>query len=361
MSFETAVYEKVLKPIFFKVDPELTHDMAVSFGRFLGSNFLTRAITGLLFSYSNDALNNTVAGITFPNPIGLAAGFDKNARLIDIIPEVGFGFTEIGSVTAQPCKGNVKPRMFRLPKDDALIINYGLYNDGADAVAKRIKDKRHKIPLGISIAKTNDDSIKDDASVEDYLISFKKLEHIGDYVTLNISCPNTGDGRSFEDPILLEKLLNKINKPQKPVFLKLSPDISKDNLDKIIDLSRKYGITGFVVSNLTHDRKNLNTPCKILKSKEGGISGVPLKSKTLSFIRHIYKSTNGSFVIIAVGGIFSARDAYEYIRNGASLVQLITGMIYRGPAVIKEINKGLVSLMKKDGYSTISDVIGADA
>src|SRR3989344_2738146 len=317
-------YKYLIRPVLFQIDPEKIHNIALRFGSFLGKFFFSRKILAFFYDYKNDRLNIKVKGINFCNPVGLAAGFDKNGVLPEVISSVGFGFEEIGSVTALPCGGNLKPRLFRLPKDKALIVNYGLCNDGAEIVCKRLK--KCDVPIGINIAKTNDKTIKGNYSVEDYYKSYQIVKDFADYVTINVSCPNSGDGRSFEDPKLLEKLLSKI-KISKPVFLKISPDIDNKNLDKIISLSKKYKITGFVVSNLTHDRSLLKTE----NSFKGGISGLCLKEKSDSLIKYIYKKTKGKFIIIGVGGIFSAKDAYQKIRNGASLVQLITGMIYEGP------------------------------
>ena len=262
---------------------------------------------------------------------------------------------EIGSVTAKECLGNPKPRLFRVPEHDGIIVNYGLCNDGAEVIFNRLKDKKFRFPIGISIAKTNDASIKGDASVEEYFKAYEIMKDIGDYITINISCPNVGDGRSFEDTKLLEKLLKRIGKKHKPLFLKISPDISKRNLDKIIELNGKYNLDGFVVSNLTKDKK------LIKKEINGGLSGRLTKKKADELIKYVYRKTKGKKIIIGVGGIFNAEDAYKKIRNGASLVQLITGMIYKGPGVIKEINKGLVKLLERDGFNSIKDAVGVDA
>lgn len=340
------VYKHLIRPVLFQIDPERVHNAALKFGSFLGKFFAFRKILAFFYDFNDDGLKINVKGINFRNPVGLAAGFDKNGVLPNVISSVGFGFEEIGSVTTLPCEGNLKPRLFRLPKDKALIVNYGLCNDGAEIVCKRLK--KCDVPIGINIAKTNDKTIKGNFSVEDYYKSYQIVKDFADYVTINISCPNSGDGRSFEDTKLLEKLLSKLN-IREIVFLKISPDIDKKNLDKIISLSKKYKITGFVVSNLTHD-----------KTITGGVSGLRLKEKSDSLIKYIYKKTKGKFVIIGVGGIFSAEDAYQKIRNGASLVQLITGMIYEGPSLIKDINKGLVSLLERDGFKNIQEAVGVD-
>lgn len=350
------MYKKI-RPILFKSDPEKIHNLIILLGRFLAFTKLSLLLRKK-FVYKNKKLENNILGIKFANPIGLAAGFDKNAQLIDFIPDLGFGFMEVGSITAKPCEGNPKPRLHRLVKDKALIVNYGLSNKGAEKIFKKINRKNPKIPLGINIAKTNDSSIKDQASVEDYFQSFKLLKNLGDYITINISCPNSGDGKSFEDPILLENLLKKISEIRKneKIFLKLSPNIDKIDLNKILELAKQYKIDGFVISNLSKKRENLSKNPK-LKFK-GSISGKPSRKDSNALIKYVYKKTKGKFVIIGCGGVFSGKDAYEKIKNGASLIQLITGMIFEGPGVIKKINKELVKLLEKDGYENIKEAVG---
>ncbi len=350
------MYKELIKPILFRQDPEKVHDRALKLGEIFGSFSVSRRIIESLYVYKNEKLNIEIKGIEFENPVGLSAGFDKNGVLVDVIPSVGFGFMEVGSVTAKKCEGNPKPRLFRVPEDEGIIVNYGLCNDGAEVIFNRLKNKKFKFPVGISIAKTNDASIKGDESVEEYFRAYKLMKDIGDYMTINISCPNVGDGRNFEDTKLLEKLLKKIGKKHKLLFLKISPDINKKNLDKIIDLSKKYDLN-FVVSNLTKDRKLMKTKIDV----DGGLSGKLTREKADGLIKYVYRKTNGKKIIIGVGGIFSAEDAYRKIRNGASLVQLITGMIYKGPKIVKEINKGLVKLLERDGFSNVKGAVGVDA
>lgn len=352
------VYKYLIRPVLFQIDAEKVHNLVLKIGSFLGKSYVFRKSLALFYDYKNDKLQVKIKGIIFRNPVGLAAGFDKNGVITKILPSIGFGFEEIGSVTAMPCEGNLKPRLFRLPKDKALVVNYGLCNEGAEIVCKRLK--KYGIPVGINIAKTNDSSIKGNGSVSDYCKAYQIVKDYADYITINISCPNSGDGRSFEDPKLLEKLLSKI-KIEKPVFLKISPDVDKKVLDKILVLSKKYKITGFVVTNLTYDRSLLKTDASILNSLKGGISGLCLTEKSNPLIKYIYKKTKGKFIIIGVGGIFNAEDAYEKIRNGASLVQLLTGMIYEGPGLIKKINKELVKLLKRDGFNNIQEAVGVDS
>lgn len=351
------MYEKYVRPILFKTDPERIHNLTIFAGRVcssLGMGFLLK----WMFDYKGERLRGKVMGIEFENPIGLAAGFDKNAHLVDFVPDLGFGFIEVGSITAKANSGNPKPRLHRLVNDRAVIVNYGLANQGAEKIHKRLEGRKFKIPVGVSIAKTNDPLIKGKNSVEDYFKGFQIMKDIGDYVTINISCPNVGDARSFEDPKLLEALLKKIAKVRKKekILLKISPDIDKKSLDVIIGLVEKYKINGLIVSNLTKNREGL-TEDKNLKFS-GGVSGKAVSKKSNEMIKYVYKKTKGELVIVGCGGIFSGKDAYDKIKSGASLVQLITGMIYGGPGAIGKINKELDELLKKDGYKNVGDAVG---
>lgn len=354
------LYQKGLKPILFRVDPEKVHDKFTHFGEFLGSNPITRWAIHSIYGYSNPSLRQTIAGIDFPNPVGLAAGFDKNANLTEILPHIGFGFAEIGSFTGEPCEGNPKPRLWRLPESEGLVVWYGLKNDGAIAISERLRDKKFKFPIGISVAKTNSlDTCETEAGIADYVKAYKAFENIGNYDTINISCPNTYGGEPLTDTHKLEKLLKALNevRNRKPMFVKLSPDLTEIELDKIIEIAQNHNVDGFICTNLTKKINRSSLSEKNIPNK-GGISGRIVQRKSNNQIRYIYKKTNGKSLIIGVGGIFNAEDAYEKIKYGASLVQMITGMIFEGPQLISEINKGLVKLLDKDGYSNISDAIG---
>lgn len=337
------------------MDPEFVHDLFIWIGRILNSNFLTRFVVWMNFSYSNKVLEQKVAGIKFKNPIGLAAGFDKNARIINLMKDVGFGYTEVGSITAKPCKGNPKPRLWRHPKEKSIRVHYGLMNEGVKKIASRLKRKSFKLPVGTSIAKTNCKSTGETkVAIADYVKSFKKLNKIGDFFVINISCPNAYGGVPFTDRTRLDKLLRALRKieTKKPIFLKMSPDLSKKELEDAISLAKKYKLEGFICTNLSK---------KFKKTGPGGMSGKVVEDAANKMIKTIYKKTKGEFTIIGVGGIFSAEDAYKKIRLGASLLQLITGMIYEGPQLIGQINEGLTELLKRDGFKNISEAIGVDA
>jgi dihydroorotate dehydrogenase len=355
-------YRLILKPIFFNFDPETVHDQMVSIGEKLGQFEFGKLIIRSLFHYQNPSLKQNILGITFQNPIGLAAGFDKDAKLTNILPDVGFGFEEVGSITGERCEGNERPRLWRAPQSKSLVVYYGLKSAGALAISTRLKRKAFKIPIGTSIAKTNSlQTVPMQAGIDDYIKAFKAFTEIGDYYTINISCPNTFGGQPFTDPLRLEALLTKIDpiKTSKPIFVKISPDLSFRKLDKLLKICSIHRVDGLVISNLTKNRQNpaikdANLPMY------GGLSGKVVETRANNLIRYVYKRYKKRFVIIGCGGVFSARDAYQKIRRGASLVQLITGMIYQGPQVIGDINRGLVKLLKKDGLTNISQAIGID-
>lgn len=356
------LYIYLAKKVFFMLDPEDVHDRIVKTGTLLGKFPITRWVTKVIFTYQNPLLFQKILGISFPNPIGLAAGFDKDAHLTDIISAVGFGFIEVGSITGEKCPGNPRPRLWRLKKSKALTVHYGLKNEGCLKLSKKLKNKSFSIPVGISIAKTNSPkTVNTKSGIADYAKAFNHFAHIGHYFTINLSCPNAYGGQPFTDAIKLDKLLNQIDKipTSKPIFLKLSPDLSKKELDAILSIIGKHRVHGFVCTNLTKNRNN----SKIIEqcpTDQGGISGKVVEDLANKMISYIYKKTKGKYIIIGCGGVFSAEDAYSKIKAGASLVQLITGMIFEGPQLIGEINQGLVRLLKKDGFTNISQVIGKD-
>ncbi len=347
-------YRHICKPIFFRFDPEVVHDFIIKFGSWIEKHSALKKSSQYFFNFSHSQLEQTILGIKFKNPIGLAAGFVKNAELLDLLPAVGFGFVEIGSITAKSCAGNPKPRLWRLPKKHSLQVYYGLKNDGADTVHDRLKNRNFQFPIGISIAKTNERTTTLlEQGIEDYFYSYVLFQDTGDYFTINISCPNTYEVTSpFLQPQHLEKLLKKINSIQKskPIFIKLSPDLNQ-NTETLIDVCLQNNVDGFICSNLT--KQNISfTPGK------GGLSGKSVEKLSNKLIASVYKKTAGQKIIIGCGGIFSAEDAYTKIRLGANVVQLITGMIFEGPQLIGDINRRLVKLLQRDGFKNISEAVG---
>lgn len=356
------LYVNCLKHAFFRLDPEYIHDRMLGVGKLLGRFNPTRRLTGFFFGYRNPKLAQDVLGISFENPVGLAAGFDKNAEITDTLPEVGFGFAEVGSITGEPCPGNPKKRLWRLPKSKSLVVYYGLKNDGCEAVAKRLAGSRFRIPIGVSIAKTNNQACADvDAGIADYAKAFETMEEVANYLTVNISCPNAFGGEPFTEPEKLEKLLARLDQipTDKPVFLKLAADLDLGQLDAILETAKHHRVHGFVCTNLTKNRDNPKIIDREVPDK-GGMSGKVVDAASDEVIRHVYSRVGSTHIVIGCGGIFSAADAYRKIRLGSTLVQLVTGMIYEGPQSVSAINQGLVKLLEKDGFRNISEAVGAD-
>jgi dihydroorotate dehydrogenase len=352
------LYKSILKPILFRFDAEKVHDAFIAIGAFLGGHQNTRSITRAFFAYKNPALEQNVLGISFANPVGLAAGFDKDAKMTDIMPAVGFGFAEIGSVTGEPCEGNLKPRLWRLPNLKSLAVHYGLKSEGGERIAARLSGKKFAIPIGVNIAKTNSVACAEtEAGIADYakVMTFFAEKNIGDYFTVNVSCPNAYGGEPFIDPERLNRLMTRLDavSTDKPVFLKLSPDIVGKNLDALLEVCGRHRVHGFVCTNLTKEKKEENDT-----RLKGGLSGKVVQRLSDDQISYIYKKNGKKYLIIGVGGIFSAADAFRKIQLGASLVELVTGMIYEGPQLVGEINRGLVKLLEKNGFKNISEAVG---
>jgi len=355
-------YLLVAKPILFQVDPETIHNQALIMGHWFGAKKYRRNFVKALFSYKSDRLKQTIAGLNFSNPVGLAAGFDKNGVLTEAMEPLGFGFTEVGSITGRACAGNAKPRLWRFKKSKSIAVYYGLANEGADKVVERVSKNKINIPLGINIAKTNDYITDDvDEAIKDYLVGWHEASKAASYITVNISCPNTSGGQPFIDPILLERLLSAIGKENSkmPVFIKMSPDLNETQVDNLLEVIARHRIAGLICSNLTHGKNHLTKDEQKMETK-GGISGKGLEEEANKLLAMIYKKTKGRYVLVGCGGISSATDAYKKIKLGASLLQLITGMIYEGPQLIGEINYGLDKLLKADGYKNISEAVGVD-
>ena len=364
------IYSHVLKPVFFQSDPEAIHERMARVGMRLGEHSWGRAVTGMMFGYKNEALRQNILGIDFENPIGLSAGFDKDAQLTDILPSVGFGFAEVGSITGEPCSGNPKPRLWRLPKSKGLVVYYGLKNEGCEAIAKRLQDKLghgggrlSAIPIGMSVAMTNCRANLDiESAIADFAKAFRVMEPLASYITVNISCPNTENGQPFIQPEHLRRLFEVLDRipTGKPVFIKLSPDLEHAELDLILSVAHAHRIQGIITTNLTKKRSNPRVVDADVPAT-GGMSGKVVQGMSDDMLAYIHRKEGKRFVLIGSGGVFTAEDAYHKIRLGASLVQLITGMIFEGPQVVSEINQGLARLLRRDGYADISQAIGADS
>ena len=359
------IYRFVIRPLIFLWEAEHAHNQLKKFGLLLSNNVLGRRLLKALFYFSHPSLKTTVDGVSYDNPIGLSAGFDKDGELTEAYPLMGFGFAELGSFTGDVCPGNpgVGRRLFRLVKSKSILVWYGLNNQGAEAIAKRLKDKSFKIPIGISAAKTNNSADFDlQASIDDYLKTVNEFKDIGSYYTINISCPNTQDGEPFVDKQNLDallKALDQVKQESKPVYVKLAADLELAEIDLIIDACMKYKVDGVVLTNLTKPSQSDEYLKSELTFDKGALSGLPVQRISTNVVRHVYQKTRGELTIVGVGGVFNADDAYEKITSGANLIEMITGMIFEGPQVIGEINRGLVDLLKKDGFSSIEAAVGS--
>ncbi len=337
----------LIKSILFQFNPEKIHHTVTGMLKGLFRIGLIRNLTQKAFRVENPALEREVFGLKFKNPVGLAAGFDKNAQYIEEFAALGFGFIEIGTVTPLPQPGNEKPRMFRLPADEALINRMGFNNQGVDVVANRLKSlKRDGVIIGGNIGK-NKQTPNEDA-VKDYIICFDRLFEVVDYFVVNVSSPNTPGLRQLQEKEPLKHILqtlqsrNNKNGVSKPILLKIAPDLSNDQLDDIVEIVLESGIAGVIATNTTLSRENLLSG-ESLKQQAGGLSGKPLSKRSTEVIAYLSQKSKGSFPIIGVGGIHTPEDALEKLNAGASLIQLYTGFIYEGPGLVKAINKRLLN------------------
>ncbi|MBP7821105.1 quinone-dependent dihydroorotate dehydrogenase [Candidatus Saccharibacteria bacterium] len=354
-------YSSVVKRIIFKFDPEKVHDKTITLAKISGRINPISFLINKAWSYNDQALSQKVDGISYANPIGLAAGWDKNAETIKLMPSLGFGFTEVGSITKDSYAGNDGTRLWRLPKSKSIMVYYGLKNIGVDIIAPRINSQHVDIPVGTNIARTNSKDCSDDnVSIEDYAYSFRKLAIIGDYFTVNISCPNTFGGQPFHEKHKLDLLLTKLDSipTKKPIYLKISPDISMKEREDIAKLTFKHRVNGIICGNASKNHQLTTIKEKNLPAV-GGLTGKVIQKLSDELISDMYRLTEGKKTIIGLGGVFTAEDAYTKIKLGASLVQMVTGLIYQGPQVVGQINHDLSKLLQKDGYNNISDAIGS--
>ena len=340
------MYKLLVRPLLFSFDPEWVHYFTLNTLKFLNKIPFSSWLFRKIYSYQNSSLEKELFGIKFKNPVGLAAGFDKNGKYIKEMSNLGFGFIEIGTITPKPQPGNPKKRLFRVQNDLAIINRLGINNDGNILCAERLKKNNSDVVIGGNIGKNTTTS--NEKADTDYIQNFEILHQYVDYFVLNVSCPNVSNFTKLQDVEFLRKLipqLKKINstKPKKkPILIKISPDLNQDQLDETIDLILSENLDGIIATNTTTSRNNLKTnTSKIEKIGNGGLSGEPLKNKSTEVIRYISKKTNGNLPIIGVGGIMNPKDALDKIKAGADLIQLYTGFIYEGPSIVKKINQYL--------------------
>lgn len=361
------LYSTLIRPLAFRLDPETAHHLAITAGARLGwaSKAMRRATR-----IDNDRLAVDVAGLHFPTPIGLAAGFDKSGTAIHALAGLGFGSVEIGSISIDPSVGNPKPRLWRLPEDRGIIVHYGLPNDGAVAIGRRLSNTRLPVPLGINLVVTNRGAgalpLKPDQIIGEYVVAAEMMAPHADYLMLNLSCPNTLDGRDFfADPGHLDACLSALEavKLKQPVFLKVSPLGGVEAIERVLAAADTRGfVSGFMFNLPPVKPEGMNTPEKIWRSLPGAVSGPPAAALADFCIAETFRRMDRKrHVLIGAGGVSSAEDAYAKIRLGASLVQFLTALIYQGPGVVRRITEGLAGLLARDGVKNIADVVGVDA
>jgi len=363
-----SLYDSIVRPILFRLPAETAHEFA---------------LRSLSLTLSNKPVRNIVApqfqrepfgklrrfGLEFRNPIGLAAGFDKNGTAAQALSALGFGFIEVGTVTGEPQPGNPRPRIFRLPRDRALINRLGFNNCGAAQLAENIKRRRPDCVLGVNIGKSRSAPISD--AVVDYLKSFDTIYEVADYIAINVSSPNTPNLRDLQRPKMLVDLLESLQQRSnklaekyclshpKPILLKIAPDLTEAEIASIVDTALHSSVAGIIATNTTIQRDGLQTPRERIEAcGEGGLSGAPLRRRSNEVIGFIHRASQGALPIIGVGGVFTAEDAWDTICSGASLIQLYTGFIYEGPSVARRINEGLARILKQKGFRSLDEAVG---
>lgn len=356
------LFEKLFRPALFRLDAETAHEAGMTaLRRGLSSSTAQRIAYGRYgykFPYEIERF-----GLKFRNPIGIAAGFDKNAFVVNQLAALGFGFVEVGTVTYRPQSGNEKPRLFRLPGDEALINRLGFNNEGAKVVAERLSGLNRECIVGVNIGKNKD--VPNEEAVENYLASFELVHPVADYIAVNISSPNTPNLRELQRAESLDDLLGSLQRRNrelglKPLLVKIAPDLDNAEIESAVEVCRKHEIAGMIATNTTISREGLKTQ-DIANIGAGGLSGRPLADRSTSVIRIINRCSEGTMPVVGVGGIFDAGDAYNKVTAGACLLQAYTGFVYKGPSFAREINMGLVRLLKKEGFSTWDEAVGRHA
>ena len=362
------IYRSLLRPLLFRLPPETAHELALhSLSFFLNPALIRKTVAARHHVTPFSKLNRF--GLEFSNPVGLAAGFDKNGTAAQSLAALGFGFIEVGSVTSEPQPGNPQPRLFRLPRDRALINRAGFNNCGAAQLAENIRRRRPDCVLGVNIGKSR--RVEIEHASADYLQSFEAVYDVADYIAVNVSSPNTPNLRELQRPELLFSLLNSLQQRNdelargrslsrsKPLLLKIAPDLSESAIEAIVDAALQTNVAGVIATNTTISRAGLQTAAdKIAACGEGGLSGAPLRARSNEVISLIFRLTKGQLPIIGVGGVFNAEDAWEKICAGASLIQTYTGFIYEGPGTARRINEGLAEILQRENFDSLDEAIG---
>jgi dihydroorotate dehydrogenase len=361
------LYEQLIRPALFRISPERAHELGIETLRVaLGSRAARKLFAGRFATESFGELERF--GIKFVNPLGVAAGFDKNGIVVNQTAALGFGFTEVGTVTYHPQKGNEKPRLFRLPDDGALVNRLGFNNQGTERVVARLKRIEPDCVLGVNIGKNKD--VPNEEAIENYLRSFDLAHEVADYIAVNVSSPNTPNLRELQKAESLEELLGALQERNralstaggsalsspnpKPLLVKIAPDLSEAEIEAIADIAKRLKLAGIIATNTTVSRAGLKT----VIDESGGLSGRPLRKISNEVISKIYRHSGGKLPIVGVGGVFTAADAFEKIAAGASLVQAYTGFIYQGISFARDVNRGLLEILKERGFAHLDEAVG---
>lgn len=352
-------YKSIIRPLLFKMPTETAHEIGIEALR-VGLN--PKFAQDLVFRrFSVESFGELERfGLKFKNPLGMAAGFDKNGTVVNSLAALGFGFVEVGTVTFNPQKGNEMPRLFRLPQDAALINRLGFNNEGTEKVVERLKKINPNCVLGLNIGKNKD--VPNEEAIENYLKSFELAHPVADYIVVNVSSPNTPNLRELQKAENLKELLNALQKRNrelltKPLLVKIAPDLSDGEIEAIVDISLNLKLAGIIATNTTIKRDNLKTT-NSEKVGAGGLSGKPLREKSNEIVSKIYRYSKGKIPIVGVGGIFTAADAFEKIAAGACLIQSYTGFVYQGLTFARDVNVGLVKILQKKGFNNLDEAIG---
>jgi dihydroorotate dehydrogenase subfamily 2 len=364
------LYRRVIKKILFLFPADTVHAFFLDMGRWIGKSIFFKKILRMMWKYEDSSLEQIILGLHFKNPVGLSAGFDYNADLIDVVPDMGFGFSTIGTLTHEPYAGNPAPMLGRLPKSRSLLVNKGFKNESINTVLAHVSTRNGKAIRGVSIGVTNKAYESYEEMINNLIVGFQEAEKFDtfDFYELNISCPNLRNIKHLTEQLAskegLHEALTRLAalKIQRPIFIKMPLEKSLTDMGLLIESIVPFPfIQGLIFSNLVKDRTNKAfDKNEIAHAGTGNFSGKPVEEKSNELLQFAYKKYNQRFILIGTGGVFTAADAYKKITSGASLIQMITGMIYQGPQVIGEINQGVVALLKKDGYTHITQAIGRD-